>query len=131
MKCVVIQESWVPHEDAVYDRTGNILATDGRRQPYCPRWVRHWHPQELGGRDTVREGRRRQALSDSCRRLGAQIWRAWLCRLRRGGARPGETDGGIPSHVAPETPGSIHEGGETLYEITPGPAGVAVIGIIL
>jgi 1-aminocyclopropane-1-carboxylate deaminase len=25
MKCVVIQESWVPHEDAVYDRVGNIL----------------------------------------------------------------------------------------------------------
>ncbi len=24
MKCVVIQESWVPHEDAVYDRVGNI-----------------------------------------------------------------------------------------------------------
>jgi 1-aminocyclopropane-1-carboxylate deaminase len=27
MKCVVIQESWVPHEDAVYDRIGNILLT--------------------------------------------------------------------------------------------------------
>src|SRR6516225_9893233 len=27
MKCVVIQESWVPHEDAVYDRVGNILRT--------------------------------------------------------------------------------------------------------
>lgn len=27
MKCVVIQESWVPHEDAVYDRVGNILMT--------------------------------------------------------------------------------------------------------
>ena len=25
MKCVVIQESWVPHEDAVYDRVGNIM----------------------------------------------------------------------------------------------------------
>jgi 1-aminocyclopropane-1-carboxylate deaminase len=25
MKCVLIQESWVPHEDAVYDRVGNIL----------------------------------------------------------------------------------------------------------
>src|SRR5271166_1277972 len=24
MKCVLIQESWVPHEDAVYDRVGNI-----------------------------------------------------------------------------------------------------------
>src|SRR5262245_1960598 len=27
MKCVVIQESWVPHEDAAYDRVGNILLT--------------------------------------------------------------------------------------------------------
>src|ERR1700743_2848196 len=27
MKCVVIQESWVPHEDAVYDRVGTILLT--------------------------------------------------------------------------------------------------------
>ncbi len=27
MRCVVVQESWVPHEDAVYDRVGNILLT--------------------------------------------------------------------------------------------------------
>lgn len=27
MKCVVVQESWVPHHDAVYDRVGNILMT--------------------------------------------------------------------------------------------------------
>src|SRR5947207_13469693 len=27
MKCVVIQESWVPHDDAVYDLVGNILLT--------------------------------------------------------------------------------------------------------
>ena len=27
MKCVVIQEKWVPHDDAVYDRVGNILMT--------------------------------------------------------------------------------------------------------
>lgn len=25
MKCLVVQESWVPHDDAVYDRVGNIL----------------------------------------------------------------------------------------------------------
>ncbi|WP_331375489.1 1-aminocyclopropane-1-carboxylate deaminase [Sinorhizobium chiapasense] len=25
MKCLLVQESWVPHEDAVYDRVGNIL----------------------------------------------------------------------------------------------------------
>ena len=27
LKCVVIQENWVPHSDAVYDRVGNILMT--------------------------------------------------------------------------------------------------------
>ncbi|NJO36975.1 MAG: 1-aminocyclopropane-1-carboxylate deaminase [Rhizobiales bacterium] len=27
MKCVVVQERWVPHYDAVYDRVGNILLT--------------------------------------------------------------------------------------------------------
>ncbi len=27
LKCLVVQESWVPHEDAVYDRVGNILMT--------------------------------------------------------------------------------------------------------
>jgi len=27
MRCRLVQESWVPHEDAVYDRVGNILMT--------------------------------------------------------------------------------------------------------
>jgi 1-aminocyclopropane-1-carboxylate deaminase len=27
MQCVVVQENWVPHYDAVYDRVGNILLT--------------------------------------------------------------------------------------------------------
>jgi len=27
MKCRIVQESWVPHNDAVYDRVGNILMT--------------------------------------------------------------------------------------------------------
>lgn len=27
MRCRLVQESWVPHEDAVYDRVGNILLT--------------------------------------------------------------------------------------------------------
>lgn len=26
-KCRLVQESWVPHDDAVYDRVGNILLT--------------------------------------------------------------------------------------------------------
>ena len=34
MKCRLVQESWVPHEDAVYHRVGNIPAQprDGRRR---------------------------------------------------------------------------------------------------
>ena len=27
MKCRLVQEAWVPHEDAVYDRVGNIMMT--------------------------------------------------------------------------------------------------------
>ena len=27
MKCRLVQEAWVPHDDAVYDRVGNILMT--------------------------------------------------------------------------------------------------------
>ncbi len=27
MKCRLVQEAWVPHEDAIYDRVGNILMT--------------------------------------------------------------------------------------------------------
>ena len=35
MKCRLVQEAWVPHEDAVYDRVGNIHAQPhhGRRRP--------------------------------------------------------------------------------------------------
>ena len=72
MKCVVVQESWVPHEDAVYDRVGNILLTRlmGADSRIVPRRLRYWHPQELGGRDPVGEGCRRQALRNPGRRLG-------------------------------------------------------------
>ena len=27
LKCRLVQEAWVPHEDAVYDRVGNIMMT--------------------------------------------------------------------------------------------------------
>ena len=35
MKCHLIQESWVPHEDAVYDRVGNILLSRIIGRPYA------------------------------------------------------------------------------------------------
>ena len=94
MKCVVIQESWVPHEDAVYDRVGNILLT--RLMGAESRIVddgfdigirRSWEERSSRSRT------RRQALRDPGRRLRAQIRRARLCRFRRGGARPGKPDG--------------------------------------
>ena len=39
MKCLLIQESWVPHEDAVYDRVGNIRcpASWARRRNWSTR----------------------------------------------------------------------------------------------
>ena len=36
--------------------------------------------------------------------------------------------GGIPSHVAPATPGSIHEGGELGSALSPHLAGPATVG---
>ena len=82
----------MPHEDAVYDRVGNILLsrimgaqtqTGGRRFDIGIR--DSWKRAPRRGR-----GRGRQALRDPGRRLGAQVRRARLRRLRRGGARPGE-----------------------------------------
>ena len=52
MKCRLVQESWVPHEDAVYDRVGNILLSRvmGADVAAGRRRLRHRHPQELGSR---------------------------------------------------------------------------------
>ena len=36
----------------------------------------------------------------------------------RGSSASSRFPGGIPSHVAPETPGSIHEGGELGYSLS-------------
>ena len=53
MKCRLVQESWVPHEDAVYDRVGNILLSRimGADVAAGRRGLRHRHPRELGGGD--------------------------------------------------------------------------------
>ena len=50
MKCRLVQESWVPHEDAVYDRVGNILLSRvmGAEIAAGRRRLRHRHPRELG-----------------------------------------------------------------------------------
>jgi 1-aminocyclopropane-1-carboxylate deaminase len=86
MKCVVVQESWVPHDDAVYDRVGNILLTrlmgaDSRIVP------------DGFDIDPVGERRRRQALPYPRRRLGPQVRRPRLCRFRRGSAGARSADG--------------------------------------
>ena len=91
MKCLLVQEAWVPHEDAVYDRVGNIMLS--RIMGADVRLVDEGF--DIGIRksweDAIAdvEAQRRQALCDPRRRLGAQIWRPRLCRLRRGGARAG------------------------------------------
>ena len=95
MKCVVVQESWVPHDDAVYDRVGNILLT--RLMGADSRLVddgfdigirKSWEDALQSVRDAGGN-----ALCDPRRRLGAQIRRARLCRLRRRGPRAGGADG--------------------------------------
>ena len=99
MKCRLVQESWVPHEDAVYDRVGNIMLSRimGADVRTRRRGLRHRHPQELGGGDRGGQGERRQALRDPGRRLGASVGRARLRRLRRGGARAGGSSWASPS----------------------------------
>jgi 1-aminocyclopropane-1-carboxylate deaminase/D-cysteine desulfhydrase-like pyridoxal-dependent ACC family enzyme len=94
MKCVVIQESWVPHEDAVYDRVGNIQMTrlmgaDSHR----PRRFRHRNSQELGRRHPIRQRRWRETIRHPGWRVGAQVWRSWLRGFRRRGSRPRSPDG--------------------------------------
>ena len=95
MKCVLIQESWVPHEDAVYDRVGNIMLS--RIMGAETRMVDAGF--DIGIReswqaaldDVQRQGR--QALRHPGRRIGAQVGRPRLCRVRRGGAGAGGRDG--------------------------------------
>ena len=95
MKCRLVQESWVPFEDAVYDRVGNILMSrvmgaeielvdEGFDIGIRESW-------ENALRDVEAKGGKPYA--DSGRRLGAPAGRARLCRLRRGGAGTGERAG--------------------------------------
>ena len=46
MKCRLVQESWVPFEDAVYDRVGNISneLRHGCRDRARERGLRYWDP---------------------------------------------------------------------------------------
>ena len=79
MKCRLVQESWVPFEDAVYDRVGNILMSrvmgaeielvnEGFDIGIRESWER-----ALGRR----QGEGRQALRHSGRRLGASRSAGW------------------------------------------------------
>ncbi len=114
MKCRLVQEGWVPHEDAVYDRVGNIqlsriLGADVRlvEDGFDIGIRRSW---EEAIRDV--EGQGRQALRHSGRRLGAQIRRARLCRVRRGGAGAGKSAAGFAFDyiVVCTVTGSTHAG---------------------
>jgi Pyridoxal-phosphate dependent enzyme len=57
MKCVVVQESWVPPRGRLVrsGRQHSVDPPDGRRQPDRPGWIRYRHPQELGRRDPIGE----------------------------------------------------------------------------
>ena len=92
MKCRLVQESWVPHEDAVYDRVGNILLSRimGAEVELVDEGFDIGIRESWEDGDRGREGQGRQALCHPGRRLGAQVRRARLCRLRRGGARAGD-----------------------------------------
>ena len=63
---------------------------------------RRWSPTRISKGPTPRSIRRSRATRPGWRRLFRQF----------------SFPGGIPSHVAPETPGSIHEGGELGYSLS-------------
>ena len=80
MKCRLVQESWVPHEDAVYDRVGNIMLS----RIMGARWS--WSTKAsilvsgtAGERRSRMSKQRGQALRHSGGRFRAQIWRPRLC----------------------------------------------------
>ena len=95
MKCVVIQESWVPHEDAVYDRVGNIQMTRlmGAESRIVPDGF-DIESQKLGRRDPIRKRRWRETIRHPGRRVGPQVRRSWLCGFRRRGSRSRSPDEG-------------------------------------
>ncbi|MER9964766.1 pyridoxal-phosphate dependent enzyme [Mesorhizobium sp. M0045] len=95
MKCLLVQESWVPHEDAVYDRVGNILLSrimgaevrlvdEGFDISIRPSW-------EQALEEVKSRGGRPYAIP------ATQIWRPRVCGLRGGGAGPGEAAWVLPS----------------------------------
>jgi len=90
MKCRLVQESWVPHEDAVYDRVGNILLS--RVMVLTSKWrmkVRHRHRQswEQAIADVKAKGGKPYAIpaGASVHKYGGLVMSA-----RRRGARAGK-----------------------------------------
>jgi 1-aminocyclopropane-1-carboxylate deaminase len=67
MKCHLVQESWVPHEDAVYDRVGNIMLS--RIMGADVRLVDEGF--DIGIRKSLERCEGRQALRDPGRCLDA------------------------------------------------------------
>ena len=72
----------------------------GAETPAGRRRLRHRHPRELGGGAGGSAAQGRQALRHSGRRLGAQIRRPRLCRLRRGSAGAGAALGPRASTIS-------------------------------
>ena len=94
MKCRLVQEGWVPFEDAVYDRVGNILMSRvmGAEIELVDEGFDIGIRESWSG-DRRRQGKGRKTLCHSRRRISSQVWRSGLCRLCRRGARPGIRDG--------------------------------------
>ncbi|MER9756167.1 1-aminocyclopropane-1-carboxylate deaminase [Mesorhizobium sp. M0166] len=105
MKCLLVQESWVPHEDAVYDRVGNILLsrTMGAEVRLVDRGF------DIGIRRSWEQALDK-ALPDTGRGLSSQIWGAWVRWVRGGGAQEKQLGFGFDYIVVCTVTGSTHAG---------------------
>ena len=95
MKCHLVQESWVPFEDAVYDRVGNVLMSRvmGAEIEFVDEGF------DIGIRESWERALERirseggKPYAIPARSIGARAGRPRLRGIRRGGARPGSRDG--------------------------------------
>ena len=92
LKCRLVQEKWVPWDDPVNDKVGNILLSRmiGADDPARPARLRHRHPRLVEGRAARGRGERRHALPDPCRGERTSPRRSRVRQLRVRARRAGE-----------------------------------------